>query len=136
PSPFGSGLGNISAVGNADFRRANGFHTPDPYSEQWDLTVERDLGWNTGLRVSYIGSHTLKLVMSPDLNQIRPNTVGYATAKAGRPFPNWAIVYSRDAGPSAQRTVGRIAKTLLAWAVLPVFLGLVQELEQRHRFEQ
>jgi hypothetical protein len=102
PTPFGTGLGTIGAVGTADFRRANGFHSPDPYAQQWNLTIERDLGWNTGMRFTYTGSHTVKLFASPDLNQVRPNTVGYAVAKLSRPFPNWNIVYSRDAAVSAK----------------------------------
>ncbi|PYV08279.1 MAG: hypothetical protein DMG07_26290, partial [Acidobacteria bacterium] len=86
----------------ADFRRGNEPHAPDPYAEQWNLTLERDLGWNTGIRVTYTGSHAVKLFMSPDLNQVRPNTVGYSVAKLSRPYPNWAIVYSRDTGVSAK----------------------------------
>ncbi len=102
PNPFGTGLGQITAVGNADFRRGNRIDAPDPYAQQWNLTVERDLGWNTGLRVTYQGSHSLKLYASPDLNQVRANTIGYTAAKVNRPFPNWAIVYSRDTGWSAK----------------------------------
>ncbi len=96
PTPFGAGTGSVTAVGNADFRRGNDINAPDPYVQQWNLTIERDLGWNTGLRVTYTGSHTIKLYASPDLNQVRVNTQGYAAAKPSRPYPNWAIVYSRD----------------------------------------
>jgi hypothetical protein len=102
PQPFGAGLGAISAVGNADFRRATDIHSPDPYVQQWNFTAERDLGWNTGLRATYTGSHTVKLFSSPDLNQVPVNNVGYQTAKLSRPFPNWAIVYSRDPNVSAK----------------------------------
>jgi len=102
PNPFGSGVGVIGAVGSADFRRGNEFSGPDPYAQQWNLTVERDLGWNTGLRITYTGSHSLKLYHSPDLNQVRPNTAGYPVARNSRPYPNWAIVYSRDTGTSAK----------------------------------
>ncbi|MGH9659193.1 MAG: TonB-dependent receptor domain-containing protein, partial [Bryobacteraceae bacterium] len=102
PNPFGAGLGTIGAVGTADFRRGNEFHGPDPYAQQWNLTIERDLGWNTGLRVTYQGSHSIKLFMSPDLNQVKPNTAGYGVARNSRPYPNWAIVYSRDTGTSAK----------------------------------
>ena len=102
PQPFDQGLGALTAVGNADFRRANEFHVREPYAQQWNFTVERDLGWNTGLRVTYTGSHTIGLYDSPDLNQVRANTVGYSVAKLSRPFPNWAIVYSRDTGTSAK----------------------------------
>ncbi len=102
PNPFGAGLGVIGAVGTADFRRGNEFSGPDPYAQQWNLTLERDLGWNTGLRITYTGSHSLKLYHSPDLNQVKPNSVGYSTARLSRPYPNWAIVYSRDTGTSAK----------------------------------
>ena len=102
PNPFGQGLGTVTAVGNADFRRGNEFHQHDPYAQQWNFTIEQDLGWNTGLRLTYTGSHTIGLYNSPDLNQVRPNTVGYSVAKLQRPFPNWAIVYSRDTGASAK----------------------------------
>ncbi len=102
PNPFGTGLGAIGAVGNADFRRANAIHAPDPYVQQWNFTIERDLGWNTGLRVTYVGSHTVKLYSSPDLNQVPVNSLGYSVAKLSRPFPNWAIVYSRDPNVSAK----------------------------------
>jgi hypothetical protein len=86
----------VSSVGTADFRRGNRLDSPDPYVQQWNFTVERDLGWGTGLRLTYTGSHTVKLYASPDLNQVHANTIGYAAARATRPFPNWAIVYSRD----------------------------------------
>ncbi len=102
PQPFDQGLGALTAVGNADFRRGNEFHVREPYAQQWNFTVERDLGWNTGMRVTYTGSHTIGLYNSPDLNQVRPNTVGYSVAKLARPYPNWAIVYSRDTGASAK----------------------------------
>jgi hypothetical protein len=102
PKPFDQGLGSVTTVGNADFRRANLFHVREPYVQQWNFTIERDLGWNTGMRVTYTGSHSIGLYDSPDLNQVHPNTVGYSVAKLNRPYPNWAIVYSRDTGVSAK----------------------------------
>jgi len=102
PNPFGTGLGTLPAVGNADFRRGNQIDGPTPYSQQWNFTIERDLGWNTGLRVTYQGSHSIKMYSSPDLNQVQPNTRGYAAVRPARPYPNWAIVYSRDNGVSSK----------------------------------
>ncbi len=94
-NPFG-GVGVAPVVGSADFRRGTQWDGPDPYSQQWNVTYERDLGWNTGLRLTYTGNTTHKMYSSQDLNQVRPNTVGYGTAKLSRPFPNWNIIYSRD----------------------------------------
>ena len=102
PNPFGTGLGTLPSVGNADFRRGNQIDGPTPYAQQWNLTIERDLGWNTGVRLTYQGSHSIKMYSSPDLNQLRPNTIGFAAARPSRPYPNWAIVYSRDNGVSSK----------------------------------
>jgi hypothetical protein len=82
--------------GTLDFRRANQIDMKDPRTTQWSLTLEHDLGWNTGARISYVGSKTGDLIWSPDLNQVRPNTLGYAAVKHTRPFPDWNVVTTRD----------------------------------------
>jgi hypothetical protein len=56
--------------------------------------VERELGYGTGLRVSYIGSHGSNLETMVDLNQVPANTEGYATASANRPYPIWGVLQS------------------------------------------
>jgi hypothetical protein len=102
---------NISSVataqgalppGSLDFRRANQFDLRDPSVVQWTASLDRDLGWNTGLRVSYVGSKTQNLVYSPDLNQVRPNTLGYAAVRNTRPFPDWNVVTTRDNGAQSR----------------------------------
>ena len=62
--------------GTLDFRRANQIDMKDPRTAQWSVTFERDLGWNTGARVSYVGSKTNDLIWSPDWNQVPANTPG------------------------------------------------------------
>jgi hypothetical protein len=93
PRPFGTGLGNL---GTPDFRRATQWDGPDPYTQQWSLTIERELPYRLGLRLTYSGSQAIKLFSSPDLNQVRTNNVGFAQARLARPYPNWNIVYTRD----------------------------------------
>jgi hypothetical protein len=93
PSPFGTGLG---ALGTPDFRRATQWDGPDPYTYQWNVTVEREVLSGLGVRLTYTGSQSKKLFNSIDLNQVRVNNVGFATARVNRPFPVWNIVYSRD----------------------------------------
>jgi Carboxypeptidase regulatory-like domain len=88
--------------GSLDFRRANQTDLQDPRVVQWTATLDRDLGWNTGLRVSYVGSKTTDLVYSPDLNQVRPNTQGYAAVRATRPFTDWNVVTTRDNGAQSR----------------------------------
>jgi hypothetical protein len=81
--------------GSLDFRRANQLDMRDPRTMQWSATIEQDLGWSTGLRVSYIGSSTDDLIWSPDLNQVQPNTSGYDAVKGTRPFTDWNVVTTR-----------------------------------------
>jgi len=85
--------------GTLDFRRANQIDMRDPQTMQWSATVERDLGWQMGLRVSYVGSHTKDLIWSPDLNQVPSNTEGYDAVKNTRPFTDWNVVTTRANDP-------------------------------------
>ncbi len=72
----------------------------DPQSEQWNLTVERQLQANTALRVSYVGMHSYRLNITEDLNQIPASTTPYATTPASpfvdprAPYHNWFTLYS------------------------------------------
>lgn len=59
---------------------------------QWNLSFERDLGFNTGFRLSYVGSHGSNLETMEDLNQVHPNTTGYANQTL--PFPLWGVIQS------------------------------------------
>jgi hypothetical protein len=96
----------------------------DPYTEQWNLTVEHQFTNTTSLRGTYTGQHALKLVYNPNLNQIPFNTEGYGAsgapggapgpnfcknpdgspmpAGACRPFESWDYLSSRDNGGTLQ----------------------------------
>jgi hypothetical protein len=100
-STSGSGIGSV-ALGNAYFGTANDPHFRDPYTMQWSMTVEREIGWNTGLRLSYLGNRGVKLPFAPDLNQPLPATVPYARRPlTDRPFPYWDRIRSRDTGANS-----------------------------------
>jgi hypothetical protein len=45
-----------------------------PYVQQWNLSVQREIGWDTSLTVSYIGNKGTKLYRAIDLNQININS--------------------------------------------------------------
>ena len=98
PRPFGTGLG---ALGTPDFRRATQWDGANPYTQQWNLTAERELPFQTGLRLTYSGSRSIKLFSSPDLNQVPVNNIGFANARVNRPFPVWNIIYTRDPNTGA-----------------------------------
>jgi len=82
----------------------------DPQSNQWSVTVERQLGSSTNLRASYVGMHTYRLNVTEDLNQIPASTTPYATTAASpyvdprATYTNWFSLYSTfNAGKSNYR---------------------------------
>jgi carboxypeptidase family protein len=104
PETSTGGLGfGAPQYGTAYFGTANSVHWKDPYSLQWNLSVERDLGFSTGLRISYIGMKTTQLSWSPNYNQSLPSSsVPYPLQPlSSRPFPNWGTVNTRMIGAVA-----------------------------------
>lgn len=97
----GSGI-TTGQLGTASFRTANDINYKDPYSVQWNLSIDRYVAFGLGVRVSYIGMKTTQLAWAPDLNQMR-NSTQFAINRplSDRPFPNWGIIFTRTAGASA-----------------------------------
>jgi hypothetical protein len=48
-----------------------------PYVEQWNLSIQRDIGWNASLTVSYVGNHGVGLFRAVDLNQVVIGSNGF-----------------------------------------------------------
>ncbi|HTW65650.1 MAG TPA: carboxypeptidase-like regulatory domain-containing protein [Bryobacteraceae bacterium] len=85
---------NIAQPGSQSFFQVTDLHYKDPYVQEWNLTVERDLGAGFGLRVSYDGNHASNLGTSLNLNQPPANTTGFANLTAANfPFPLWQEIY-------------------------------------------
>jgi hypothetical protein len=66
----------------------------DPIVEEWDLTLERDLGKGFGARASYTGNHSYHVPVDVDLDQVQPNTLGFSNpiTQATAPFPQVAYL--------------------------------------------
>jgi hypothetical protein len=95
PYPFPA---NLAQPGTQAFQFSYNLHYKDPYVTQWNFTMERDLGFQTGLRITYEGSHGSDLAHFDDLTQVQPNTIGYAKAKLTSPYPIWAAINNYDNG--------------------------------------
>ncbi|MEP7273510.1 MAG: TonB-dependent receptor, partial [Acidobacteriota bacterium] len=97
----GTGI-STGSLGTASFRTANDIDYKDPYSLQWNLSIDRYVGFGLGVRVSYIGMKTTQLAWAPDLNQMTSSrTFAINRPLSDRPFPNWGIIFTRTAGASA-----------------------------------
>jgi hypothetical protein len=122
--PFDSAADNPS--GTAGFYYAFPIHYKDPSVQQWNATVEQDLGHEIGMRLSYIGSHGANLETMVDLNQVPANTFGYANpdpapAATGacisdggvlvsdhRPYPCWSVIQSVENAAESNYNSGTV----------------------------
>ena len=78
-------------------------HIQDPRSEQYNLTVERELGSKTALSVGYVGSRDDRLAITGQWNTARTPGLGtISQVRARTPFPwyNTSSFYSTSNGTS------------------------------------
>jgi hypothetical protein len=108
PYPFPS---NLAQPGQQTFYQTQDIHFKDPSVQQWNLTVERNLGAGIGLRLSYDGSHGSDLGVQGFINQAPVNTIGYnASLKAGyAPFPLWSIIETEQNGGWSNYDAGTLS---------------------------
>ncbi|AFL86437.1 hypothetical protein Terro_0086 [Terriglobus roseus DSM 18391] len=76
----------VGSIGTAGAAPASTFFQPgfqNPYSEQFDLSIQHDLGWHTMIGASYIGALGRKMPNFVDANLPTPtNNVTYSVADA------------------------------------------------------
>jgi hypothetical protein len=100
--PSGQTGVRAGSLGTFEFRTANQIDFRPPQMNQWNLTIDRQLNQNTGMRVSYIGNKSTHMPWAPDLNQPLSSTRFFTDRPlTDRPFPNWGLIYSRDAGANS-----------------------------------
>ena len=91
PSPFlpsgAASVQNVDAVNP---------HLKTPYTQQWNLTVERQVA-SFGLRASYVGSRTDQLVYLRNLNLPLPSTTSFTTSRRPDQLLN-QIIYADSGG--------------------------------------
>ncbi len=88
-----------AAVGKLGAININGLdkNLRNPFVQQWNLTLERNIGFNTGLRLSYVGSATTDLVYGRNLNQVQASaTVPWSQANTA--YPNFQKVIQESNG--------------------------------------
>lgn len=77
-SPMSGGVVNaLSGLISGNWVPSN---LQSPRIQQWSATFERDLGWQTALRASYIGSYMSGLISGVDYNLIAPSDKPFGTS--------------------------------------------------------
>jgi hypothetical protein len=71
-------------------------HFRNPYVQQFNVTVEQNVGFDTGVRLSYIGTRAVKLGYANNIDQVAPSTTAYNQAKS--PYPLFYSVYEFQNG--------------------------------------
>jgi hypothetical protein len=95
------GTGQSAPVyGTSSFNTADKIDWQDPYSMQWNLSIDHKFRGDIGARVSYIGMDTRDLVLTPDLNDMSYSSTTPALQRplTDRPFPNWGSINSHLPG--------------------------------------
>ena len=74
-----------------------------PYYQQWNVSVQRDVGWNASLEVAYVGSKGTHLQVLRDYNQPQP---GPGDPQERRPYPQYGNFGSiTNAGSSTYNSI-------------------------------
>jgi hypothetical protein len=85
---------NIAQPGTQFFDLAAEIRYKDPIVEEWNLTLERDLGKGVGVRASYDGNHGYNLPTITNANQPPVNSAGFndPLTQTAIPFPILAYI--------------------------------------------
>jgi hypothetical protein len=88
------GTGNIGAI-NISFADPN---LVNPYLQQWNLTLEKDIGFATSLRIRYLVTKATQVIYQRNINQPAASLEPFNQNR--RPFPRYQNVVMRGNGGS------------------------------------
>lgn len=71
--------GQLSALSGPPGANSIPFNLQSPRIQQYNVTFEREIGWNTGVRFSYLGTRSTGLIGGTDLNMLAPSDQPFAT---------------------------------------------------------
>ncbi len=88
---------NIAQPGTQFFDLAVQVKFKDPIVEEWDLTLEQEIGKGVSIRASYDGNHGYNIPTATNVNQPQVNTVGFNNLPSTAiPFPLLSYIATTD----------------------------------------
>lgn len=69
------------------------------YVQQWNIGIEREIGFNTAVKISYVGSKGTHLERRYDANAAQPSTAALTIAR--RRYPNFNAIQLQESSASA-----------------------------------
>jgi len=101
---------NIAQPGTQFFDLAAEVHFKDPIVEEWDMTLEQDLGKGVALRASYDGNHGYNIPTATNADQPQVNTVGFSNLpQSAIPFPLMSYIATTNNLGFANYNAGTIS---------------------------
>ncbi len=71
--------GSVTALSGLTSGNWVPYDLQQPRIQQWNVTFERDIGWSTAVRVSYLGTYMSGLISGVDANMIPPSNKPFGT---------------------------------------------------------
>lgn len=68
------------------------YSSPQPYVQQWQLSVQRQLGQVIMVELAYVGNKGTHLLFPRDMNQVPPALWGPGDAQSRRPYPQYSQI--------------------------------------------
>jgi hypothetical protein len=80
--------GGVGGPGTISLPLASSSNMIQPYTLQYNFTIEHQR-WNTGFRISYVGSGTRQSTYTSNFNQPLPNNLSFIAKASTVPFPQY-----------------------------------------------
>ncbi|MDQ2950578.1 MAG: TonB-dependent receptor, partial [Acidobacteriota bacterium] len=71
--------GKLQTLGSTPSVNVVPFDLKQPRIQQYNVTLEQEIGWKTALRLSYLGTYMTGLIAGLDLNEVRPSDQPFGT---------------------------------------------------------
>jgi outer membrane receptor protein involved in Fe transport len=86
PFPAPTLINNIASFSLSGYE----LHPPSMYLQSWNFTVEREIGFSSAIKVSYVGSKGTHLGVKDNVNQ--PYDLTAKNTSGIRPYPGWGTI--------------------------------------------